>query len=395
MGRVSKAGRAVERSKIREMKELCEQFDNVISFAIGEPDFITPQHIIDSAIDALKKGRTKYAPNAGIPELRQAIAERLKRTHGVSYEWSKEIIITGSGMDNLRLVFQAILDPEDEVLIPDPTWSNHPNHPILAAGKSVMTPVYEKDGFMYDVSVLEQHVTDRTKAVLLNSPSNPTGGAITGEQLTTFCDFCKRHDLIVVSDEVYEQIIYDGLKFYSPAMVEGMKERVVVCNSFSKTYAMTGWRLGYAAGPADIIHGMEILNENSISCVNTFVQLAGVTALTSSQDCVSEMVKSYQRRRDLVYNAVNEIRGLSCIRPKGAMYAFVNIQETELSSEEFAKNLIVQKQICVVPGSGFGSAGEGFVRICYAVSDEDIAEGMKRIREYVDELMALATSPRL
>ena len=388
MGRVSKIGSAVERSKIREMKELCDQFDHVISFAIGEPDFITPQHIIDSAIDALKKGQTKYAPNAGISELRQAIADKIMQSHGVPYEWSTEVIITGSGMDNLRLVFQAILDPEEEVLIPNPTWSNHPNHPVLAAGKSIMVPVYEKDGFMYDVEVLEQYVTDKTKAVLLNSPSNPTGGAITEEQLISFCNFCKEHDLIVVSDEVYEKIIYDGLKFYSPAMIDGMKERVVICNSFSKTYAMTGWRLGYAAGPADIIHGMEMINENSISCVNTFVQLAGITALSSSQDCVTEMVASYQRRRDLVYNGINGIKGLSCIRPKGALYAFVNIQETGLSSDEFARNLIIEKQVCVVPGSGFGAAGEGFVRMCYAISEEDIIEGLQRIKAYVEALMA-------
>ena len=389
MRRVSKIGSAVDRSKIREMKELSDQFDHVISFAIGEPDFITPQHIIDSAINALKNGNTKYSPNAGISELRRVIAEKIKRTHGVSYEWSKEVIITGSGMDNLRLVFQAILDPEEEVLIPNPTWSNHPNHPILAAGKSIMVPVYEKDGFMYDVEVMETYVTDKTKAVLLNSPSNPTGGAITEKQLVDFCDFCKKHDLIVVSDEVYEHIIYDGLKFYSPAMIEGMKERVIVCNSFSKTYAMTGWRLGYAAGPADIIRGMEIINENSISCVNTFVQMAGITALTSSQDCVKEMVVSYQRRRDMVYDGINAIKGLSCIRPKGALYTFINIQETGLTSDEFARNLIVKKQVCVVPGSGFGSAGEGFVRICYAISDQDIIEGLSRIKEFVDDVMAL------
>lgn len=387
MGRVSKIGSAVDRSKIREMNELCNQFDNVISFAIGEPDFITPQHIIDSAIHALQTGHTKYAPNAGLSELRQTIADKIKQTHGVSYNWSKEVIITGSGMDNLRLVFQTLLDPGEEVLIPNPTWSNHPNHPILASGKSIMVPVYEKDGFMYDVEVLERYVTDKTKAVLLNSPSNPTGGAITKEQLLKFCDFCKKHDLVVVSDEVYEHIIYDGLKFYSPAMIEGMKDRVVICNSFSKTYAMTGWRLGYAAGPEDIIHGMEMINENSISCVNTFVQMAGITALTSSQDCVKEMVSSYQRRRDMVYDGINAIQGLSCIRPKGALYAFVNIQKTGFTSEEFARDLIIKKQVCVVPGSGFGSAGEGFVRICYAVSDEDIIEGLSRIKEYVDDLM--------
>ncbi len=387
MGRVSKIGGAVDRSKIREMNELCEQYDQVISFAIGEPDFITPKHIIDSAVHALKTGHTKYAPNAGLSELRQVIAEKIKRTHGVSYDWSKEVIITGSGMDNLRLVFQAILDQDEEVLIPNPTWSNHPNHPILASGKSIMVPVYEKDGFMYDVEVLEKYVTDKTKAVLLNSPSNPTGGAITEEQLVAFCHFCKKHDLIVVSDEVYEHIIYDGLKFYSPAMIEGMQDRVIICNSFSKTYAMTGWRLGYAVGPDDIIRGMEMINENSISCVNTSVQMAGITALTSSQDCVKDMVASYQRRRDMVYDGISAMKGLSCIRPKGALYAFVNIQETGLTSDEFARNLIIQKQVCVVPGSGFGSAGEGFVRICYAVSDQDIIEGLGRMEEYVDDLI--------
>lgn len=388
MGRVSKAGSSVERSKIREMKELCDQFDHVISFAIGEPDFTTPDHIVDAAIESLKAGHTKYAPNAGISPLRQAIAEKIQKSHGADYDWQKEVIITASGMDTLRLAFQAILDEGDEVLVPNPTWSNHPNHPLLVNGKTVMVPVYEKDGFMFNTKVLEEYLTDRTKALLLNSPSNPTGGAVTKEQLAELCEFCVKHDLLIISDEVYEHIVYDDVKFYSPAMIEGMKDRVIICNSFSKTYAMTGWRLGYAAGPADIIHGMEIINENSISCVNTFVQEAGVVALTSSQDCVRDMLKSYQKRRDMIYQGINAIEGLSCIRPKGALYAFINIQETGLTSDEFARNLIIEKQVCVVPGSGFGEAGEGFIRICYAVSEADITEGLKRIKEYVDDIMA-------
>ena len=388
MGRVSKLGGSLTRSKIRVMNELCDQYDHVISFAIGEPDFTTPKHIIEAAVDALHAGKTKYSPNAGISKLRQTLAEKIKRTHGVEYNWSQEVIITGSGMDTLRLASQAILDPGDEMLVPNPTWSNHPNHPVLFGGKAVMVPVYEKDGFMYDVKVLEKYTTDKTKALLLNSPSNPTGGVISKEQLEALCTFCKDHDLIIISDEVYEHIIYDGLKFYSPAMIEGMKDRVVICNSFSKTYAMTGWRLGYAAGPADIIHAMELINENSISCVNTFVQLAGIEALTASQDCVADMVSSYQRRRDIIYEGINAIEGLSCIRPKGALYAFINIQKTGLNSEEFAKSLIMKKQVCVVPGSGFGSAGEGFIRICYATSDANIKEGLVRIKEFVDEIMA-------
>lgn len=388
MGRVSKLGGSLTRSKIREMNELCDQYDHVISFAIGEPDFITPKHIIDAAVQALHEGKTKYAPNAGVSKLRQVLADKIKKTHGIDYNWSEEVIITGSGMDTLRLACQAILDPGDEMLIPNPTWSNHPNHPILFGGKSVRVPVYEKDGFIYDVKVLEKYLTDKTKAILLNSPSNPTGGVISKEQLEALCAFCKEHDLIVISDEVYEHIIYDGLKFYSPAMVEGMKDRVVICNSFSKTYAMTGWRLGYAVGPADIIHAMELIDENSISCVNTFVQLAGIQAVTAPQDCVAEMVFSYQRRRDMIYEGINAIDGLSCIRPKGALYAFINIQKTGLTSEEFARNLIINKQVAVVPGSGFGSAGEGFIRICYATSDENIKEGLIRIKDFVEEIMA-------
>lgn len=386
MGRVSKAGSSVGRSKIREMKELCDRFDNVISFAIGEPDFITPSHIVNTAIESLKAGHTKYAPNSGIPELRKALADKIRKTHGISYEWRTEVIITGSGMDSLRLAFQAMLDTGDEVLIPNPTWSNHPNHPLIAGGKSVMVPVYEEDGFMYNTKVLEKYVSDKTKALLLNSPSNPTGGAVTLEQLKQLCGFCEKHNLMVVSDEVYEHIIYDGLKFYSAAMVEGMKDQTVICNSFSKTYAMTGWRLGYAAGPADIIHGMEIINENSISCVNTFVQEAGLAAITSPQDAVKDMVLSYQRRRDMIYDGINAIEGLSCTRPRGALYAFINIKDTGLNSEEFTRQLIIQKQVCVVPGSGFGSEGEGFVRICYAVSDKDIIEGLKRIKDFVNGL---------
>ncbi len=386
MAYVSRIGRSLERSKIRKMNELCEKYDNVISFAIGEPDFPTPRHIVDEAIKALNEGKTKYAPNAGIKELRQEIAKTVKRTHGLDYDWETETIITACGMDTLRIASLALLEADDEMLIPDPTWANHPNHPFMASGRPVRVPVYEKDGFMYDVDELEKHITGKTKVLLLNSPSNPTGGVCTEKQMAEICSFCIDHDLFVVSDEVYQHIIYDGLRFCSPAMMPKMKERTLICNSFSKTYAMTGWRLGYAVGPADVIRAVELINENSLASVNTFVQYAGIRALADPQDCVREMCARFQARRDMVYSGINQIDGLSCIKPKGAFYAFVNIKETGLSSEDFARRLIEEQQVCVVPGNGFGEAGEGFVRLSYATSEANIQEGLRRIAAFMENL---------
>ena len=386
MAYVSRIGRSLERSKIRKMNELCEKYDNVISFAIGEPDFPTPRHIVDEAIKALNEGKTKYAPNAGIKELRQEIAKTVKRTHGLDYDWETETIITACGMDTLRIASLALLEADDEMLIPDPTWANHPNHPFMASGRPVRVPVYEKDGFMYDVDELEKHITGKTKVLLLNSPSNPTGGVCTEKQMAEICSFCIDHDLFVVSDEVYQHIIYDGLRFCSPAMMPKMKERTLICNSFSKTYAMTGWRLGYAVGPADVIRAVELINENSLASVNTFVQYAGIRALADPQDCVREMCARFQARRDMVYSGINQIDGLSCIKPKGAFYAFVNIKETGLSSEDFARRLIEEPQVCVVPGNGFGEAGEGFVRLSYATSEANIQEGLRRIAAFMENL---------
>lgn len=388
MSYVSKIGSGLERSRIRKMNELKDNYENVIAFTVGEPDFATPSHIVEAAVKALKEGKTKYAPNDGVAELRKALSAKIKQSHGIEYDWDKEIVVTPSGMDTLRIASLAVLDPDDEMIIAEPCWSNHPNHPGMAAGKAVLVPVLEKDGFMYDMDTLEKYITDKTKVILLNSPSNPTGGVITYDTLVKFCQFCEKHDLIIFSDEVYEKIIYDGLKFYSPAMIEGMKKRVVICNSFSKTYAMTGWRLGYGAGPQEIIHAMQLINENSASCVATFVQYAGIEALTASQDCVEEMRKEFEKRRDMVYEGINAIKGLSMIKPKGAFYAFINIEQTGLSSEEFALKLLERKQVCIVGGDGFGKAGEGFVRISYATSRENIVEGLRRIKEFMEEIMS-------
>ena len=390
MSRVSKTGKCVERSSIRvfleKQNQIAKTCGDMISFTIGEPDFLTPPNIVEAAKKALAEGKVKYAPNAGLPELREAVSRDLLRTHGVSYDPDKEVVITPSGMDTLRLAAMAVLDDGDEMIVNDPCWANHPNHSKMAHGKPVMVPVHEKDNFFYNLEELETFVTPRTKAILLNTPNNPTGAVMSEEELIRFCEFCKKHDLIVISDEVYYNIIFDGLKFKSPAMVEGMKERVVISQSFSKTYAMTGWRLAFAAGPADIIEAMGLLNENSISCVNTFVQWAGIEALEGTRQYIDAMVAQFQNRRDIVYEGINSIDGLSCVKPRGAFYAFVNIRGTGLSSEEFATRLLEEKHVGLVPGTGFGASGEGFVRISYATSTENIREGFRRIGEFVKEL---------
>ena len=390
MNRVSKTGKCLDRSFIRvfleKQNKIAEGCNDMISFTIGEPDFQTPPNIVEAAIQALSEGKTKYAPNAGIPELRKAISEELEKTHGVHYDPETEIVITPSGMDTLRLASMALLDDGEEMIVNDPCWANHPNHSRIAHGKPVMVPVHEKNNFFYDLDELETYLTERTKVVLLNSPNNPTGAVIFYDALVAFCVFCKRHDLFVISDEVYYNIIFDGLKFYSPAMVEGMKERVLISQSFSKTYAMTGWRLAYAAGPADVIEAVGRLNENSISCVNTFVQWAGVAALKGTRTYIDAMVQEFENRRNIVYEGINAIPGLSCVKPQGAFYAFVNISETGLRSEEFAVRLLEDKHVGVVPGTGFGPSGEGFVRLSYATSTENIKEGIRRIREFMDDL---------
>ncbi len=390
MSRVSKAGKCIERSSIRifleKQNKIAETCDDMISFTIGEPDFQTPPNIVEAAIQALSEGKMKYAPNAGVPELKKAVSEDLEKTHGVHYDPEKEIVITPSGMDTLRLAAMAILDDDDEMIVNDPCWANHPNHSKMAHGKAVLVPVHEKDNFFYNLDELEGYITDKTKAILLNTPNNPTGAVMSKESLTAFCEFCTKHDLLVISDEVYYNIIFDGLKFYSPAMIEGMKDRVIISQSFSKTYAMTGWRLAYAAGPADIIEAIGLLNENSISCVNTFVQWAGIEALKGTRKYVDAMVREFENRRNIVYEGINAIPGLSCVKPQGAFYAFVNIRETGLSSEEFATRLLTEKHVGLVPGTGFGVSGEGFVRLSYATSTENIKEGIRRIGEFVEGL---------
>ncbi|MHC1719863.1 MAG: pyridoxal phosphate-dependent aminotransferase [Clostridiaceae bacterium] len=374
------------RSTIRVMFDMAATVDNVICFAAGEPDFDTPQNIVDAAKKALDAGETHYTPNAGIPQLRKAISKKLLEVNKVSYDPETEIIVTAGGVEALVLSMLSTLDPGDEVILPDPSYPNYLNQIMMLDTVPKFVQVFEEDSFMYRPEKLEEVITPKTRILILNSPANPTGGVASLEKLKAIAKIAVEHDLLVLSDEVYRDFIYDGMEFYSISSLEGMKERTVIIDSFSKTYAMTGWRIGYAAGPKEVIGSMAKLQENVVSCVNSATQYAAIEALEGPQDSVKVMLDKYAERRDLVYNGINSIENLSCKKPEGAFYAFVNISKTGLTSQEFAMRLLKEESVIVVPGTGFGKHGEGFIRIAYPTSNENIEEGMRRIARFAKSL---------
>ncbi|KPU42743.1 aspartate aminotransferase [Oxobacter pfennigii] len=383
MNYISRIALNLKSSSIRNMYNMANTMENVVSFAIGEPDFTTAANIIEASNKALMDGQTHYTTNAGILPLRQAIANKLRNKNNVNVK-PDDVIITAGGMEALMLCMMTILDPGDEVIVTDPFWSNHPSQIIMCGAIPKFVKVYEEDGFVYNPDNIKNAINKNTKALLINSPSNPTGGVADEEVLKEIAKIAIENDLIVISDEVYQHLVYDDAKFMSIAAFPGMKERTVIIDSFSKTYAMTGWRIGYAAGASQIIQYMTKLQENVVSCVNTPSQYAAIEALEGPQDYLHYMLSKYTERRKLVVEGINSIDRLSCIKPKGAFYAFMNIKETHLSSEEFAVTLLKNKGVVVVPGSGFGEAGEGYVRVSYATSEENIIEGLKRIKSFVE-----------
>lgn len=382
---LSEKSKKIGFSPIRAMVAKASTMEDVISFALGEPDFDTPPAIVNAAIKALEDGRTHYAPNKGEFVLRKAISDDYARRN-MTYDCEEEIMVTSGGIEALFLVMSAVLNPGDEVILSNPYWSNHIEQIKYHDAVPVPVPVYEKDGFMFDPENLRAAITDKTKLLILNFPSNPTGGVASRENLEKIAEIAVEKDLLVISDDAYEHLVYGDESVCHIASLPGMKERTFITNTFSKTYAMTGWRVGYACGPAEVIRMMVKLQENVVSCINTAAQYAAAEALNGSQQPVKDMVEKYFRRRQLLIEGLNEIEGISCIEPMGAFYAFANITGTGLSSVEFADRLLEEKQVVVVPGSGFGSAGEGFVRISYATSEENIKEGLRRMNEFVKGL---------
>ena len=384
MSFISEKSKKIPGSMIREMFAMQAGLDNVISFALGEPDFTAPQHVIDATVASLQRGETHYTPNAGIPALRQAVSDLYKR-RGLEYKPS-EILIGAGAISMLNLACTAMLDIGDEVLVPDPGWANYVGLMMQVGAVPVPVRLKEENGFMYDVADLRAALTPKTKVILLNSPSNPTGGVASAENLRQLADFAKENDLYILTDEIYRELLWDDEPYTSIASFPGMKERTVIVDGFSKTYAMTGMRLAWAAAPEEVIVVMTKLLENVLSSVNEGVQWGGVAALNGSQECVEEMKRQYRRRREIIVGGLNDMKGVSCLMPKGAFYAFPNISHLGIPSREFAMRLLKEKHVVVVPGTGFGEGGEGFVRLAYATSEDNIREGLKRIREFVETL---------
>lgn len=367
-------------SGIREMFELANNYDDVINLCIGEPGFTTPNNIIEAAKKALDKGHTKYTSNAGIIELRRVLAEKLEKDNGIKADPENELIVTTGAGEAIVLSLMALVDEGDEVILPNPAWPNYLGHIATVGGVVVSVDTFEEDNFSLKAEAIKKAITDRTKVIIVNSPSNPTGAIMNKDELIEIGKLAKENNIMVISDEPYEKLIYGGKTHFSLASVEEFKDNVITINSFSKTYAMTGWRVGYAHGPKEIISAMVKLQENLSSCVNASAQVAGIEAIIGPQNAVCEMVEEYRKRRDLLVEGLNELKGVSCIVPDGAFYAFPNIKALGKSSKEVAETIIREVQVVTTPGSAFGTAGEGYLRLSFASSTEDIIEALDRLK---------------
>ncbi|MSQ11068.1 MAG: aminotransferase class I/II-fold pyridoxal phosphate-dependent enzyme [Dehalococcoidia bacterium] len=354
--------------------------DGVISLGVGEPDFRTPWVISDAGIQSIMREHTTYTSNYGTIELRTGIARHLERLYGVSYNPATEILVTVGVSEAMDLSMRALLDPGDEVLVPEPTYVAYNPCVILAGGTPVGVPTYMEHGFRLQAADIEQRITPATKAIILGYPNNPTGAVLSREDMQAIADLAHRHDLLVISDEIYDRLVYDTEHTCFTSLA-GMRERSVLLGGFSKAYAMTGWRIGYAAGPAPIIEAMMKVHQYVAMCAPTMSQDAAVEALISGEPEVERMREQYNYRRQFMVASFNQM-GLACFEPKGAFYTFPSIRATGMTSEEFAEALLREEKVAVVPGSAFGASGEGFVRACYAASLDQIKDAMERMARF-------------
>ncbi len=377
--KLSEKAKSLPASGIRAMFALAEKYENTINLCIGEPGFATPQHIIDQGCWAWNHGYTKYVSNPGLPVLREAIADKLNRENGF-HVGPENVIVTFGANQALFAALQVTLNPGDEVLVPNPCFSNYFGYIALAQAVAVPVPTYEKDHFHVKAEVLEKYITDKTRLLIINSPCNPTGSVTPKEDLMEIAELAKKHDLIVVADEPYEHILFDGNEHCSIATLPGMFERTITANGFSKTYAMTGWRIGYGVADPETIKAMTLVLASTTSNVTAAVQIAAVKALKGSQQCVADMNAEYWKRRDILVKGLNETKGISCITPEGAFYAFANIKELGMTSKEVAIKILDEVQVVTTPGDAFGPAGEGYLRFSFAASEENIREALKRIQ---------------
>jgi len=368
-------------SGVRKMFNYAQKYSDVINLSLGEPDFDTPQHIIKAAIEAMKKGYTHYTPNAGLIEFREAVAEKLRKENGIDVDPETEVIATVGAMGALSLAMLTIVNPGDEVLIPNPGFASYEAQVILAEGKPVSYSLNEDEGFDINAEEIAGLITNKTRAILVNTPSNPTGSVLSEKSLKKIAEIAIENDLLVISDEAYEAITYDDFRHVSIASLPDMKDRTISIFSFSKTYAMTGWRIGFAAANEEIIRQMTKLQEHLAAHPSSISQMAAIAALRGPKDHIKKMVKEYSERRELIMEELAEIPEIKCFRPQGAFYVFPNIKAFKMSSESFAMHILEKARVIIVPGTAFGNNGEGYVRISYAASKEEISRAMTRMKQ--------------
>jgi aminotransferase len=378
---LNKIALTIPPSGIRKFFDVVTTMKDAISLGVGEPDFDTPWHIREEGIYSIEKGKTFYTSNAGLLELREAICDYLDRRFELKYDFNEECIVTVGGSEGIDLALRAITNPGDEILIPEPSFVCYKPCAALAGGIPVPIPLKAENEFRLTREEVEEHLTDKTKAIIISFPTNPTGAFMTKEDLQPIADLAIEKDLIVISDEIYAELTYEGVHV-SIASLEGMKERTIIVSGFSKAYAMTGWRIGYATGPENIIGVMKLIHQYAIMCSPTTSQYAALEAAKNGDEDIAEMKAAYNNRRRFMVDSFNRI-GLTCFEPKGAFYIFPSIKSTNLTSEEFATQLLLQEQVAVVPGTAFGESGEGFVRCSYAYSIDDLKMAVERIEKFV------------
>lgn len=369
-----------------EAERLEKEGASIVHLEIGRPDFDTPVHIKEAAKAALDRGDVHYTPNLGTIQLRRAIATKLRADNGLTYDPESEILVTVGASEAIFLSAAAFLNPDDELLVPDLGWVNYYSVPGLVQAQMRTYAVREEDGFRPTAAAVAAAVTPRTKLVVICSPGNPTGAVASRSELEGVAALARENDLLVMSDEIYERLIYDGAQHISIASLPGMRERTIVVNGFSKAYSMTGWRLGYTAAPKALTSALVKVHQNLTTCAVSFAQAGAVAALEGPQDCVAAMAAEFKRRRDMLVAALNAVPGLNCLMPQGAFYVFPNVKGFGLSSEDMAMYLMSEARVALVPGTAFGPAGEGYIRVSYASSFEQVEEATRRIASALRKL---------
>lgn len=378
---VSDRVQTIPPSGIRKFFDIAATMDDVISLGIGEPDFVTPAPILQAGIRSLEEGETHYTSNSGILELRQALSAHLGRLYGVHYDAENELLITVGVSEALYLALNAIIDPGDEVIVPEPSFVSYVPEVVLAGGVARTIPTYVEHDFQVTGADVEAAITERTKAILLSYPNNPTGAVMTRERMMEIARVAEKHDLLVISDEIYDQLVY-GIEHVCFAALPNMRDRTITLGGFSKNYAMTGWRIGYAAAPAEILAAMRKIHQYTIMSAPTNAQIAAIVALESCDDEVEAMRQEYDRRRRLIVGGLNEL-GLTTFEPRGAFYAFPSITASGMDDSTFAEALLQEERVAVVPGSAFGPSGAGFVRCSYATAYEKIEQALERMERFM------------